>query len=343
MKFLDSKKFLRFSKRKRSVVALICFLTLFFISLGAEFIANDKPLLVYYKHRCYFPIFRQYAENKFGGSFETEANYRDPFVQKLIKKNGWMIWPLIPYSYDTVNYELRRSVPAPPSAENWLGTDDQGRDLLARLIYGYRFSILFGLAVMTLSAVLGFFIGAVQGYFGGYVDLILQRFVEIWSGLPILFLLITLSSLMEPTFWSLLFLMGLFKWMMIVPIVRGEFLRARNFDYVKAARSLGIGSFSIIIRHILPNILSAPLTLLPFVLITSISLLSTLDFLGFGLPAGSPSLGEILHQGKNNLSAPWIGVSSFVTLSILLSSLVFIGEGIREAFRPNQTRGEALL
>jgi microcin C transport system permease protein len=311
--------------------------------MAAEFIANDKPLFVYYKSHCYFPVFKQYPERDFGGTFETEANYRDPFVKKLIEKEGWMLWPLIPYGYDTVNYELTRSVPAPPSAENWLGTDDQGRDLLARLIYGCRFSILFGLSVMMLSAVIGFFMGAIQGYFGGYVDLILQRFTEIWAGLPILFLLITLSSLMEPGFWSLLLLMGLFKWMMIVPIVRAEFLRARNFDYVRAAKSLGIGSTSIILRHILPNIVSAPLTLLPFVLITAISLLSTLDFLGFGLPAGSPSLGEILYQGKNNLSAPWIGISSFVTLSVLLSSLVFIGEGVREAFRPNQMSGDTLL
>lgn len=343
MRFFDSQKFARFSKRKRSVISLVCFLTLFFISMGAELIANDKPLFVYYKGHSYFPVFKQYPEHDFGGAFETEANYRDPFVQKLIKKEGWMIWPLIPYGYDTVNYELTRSVPAPPSFENWLGTDDQGRDLLARLIYGCRFSILFGLSVMMLSAVIGFFMGAIQGYFGGYVDLILQRFTEIWAGLPILFLLITLSSLMEPGFWSLLFLMGLFKWMMIVPIVRAEFLRARNFDYVRAAKSLGIGSMSIILRHILPNVVSAPLTLLPFVLITAISLLSTLDFLGFGLPAGSPSLGEILHQGKNNLSAPWIGISSFVTLSVLLSSLVFIGEGVREAFRPNQMSGDTLL
>ncbi len=343
MRFFDSQKFERFSKRKRSVISLVCFLILFFISMGAEFIANDKPLFVYYKKHCYFPVFKQYPERDFGGSFETEANYRDLFVKKLIEKEGWILWPLIPYGYDTVNYELTRSVPAPPSAENWLGTDDQGRDLLARLIYGCRFSILFGLSVMMLSAVIGFFMGAIQGYFGGYVDLILQRFTEIWAGLPILFLLITLSSLMEPGFWSLLFLMGLFKWMMIVPIVRAEFLRARNFDYVRAAKSLGIGSTSIILRHILPNIISAPLTLLPFVLITAISLLSTLDFLGFGLPAGSPSLGEILHQGKNNLSAPWIGISSFITLSVLLSSLVFIGEGIREVFRPNQMSGDTLL
>ncbi|OFW96643.1 MAG: ABC transporter permease, partial [Alphaproteobacteria bacterium RIFCSPLOWO2_01_FULL_45_8] len=254
-----SEKYQKFISKKRSVYALYFFLGTFLISLGAELIANDKPLFVWYKHKAYFPLVVNYSEQEFGGTFVTAANYRDPFVKKLIKEDGWMIWPLIPYSYNTVNYDLTAPVPSPPSQENWLGTDDQGRDLLARLIYGYRFSIIFGLTVTLISVTIGFFMGAIQGYFGGYVDLTLQRFTEVWSGLPLIFLLITVSALFRLNFAVLVFVISAFKWMLVVPIVRAEFLKARHLDYVKAARIMGVKRFPIIFRHILPNVLSAPL------------------------------------------------------------------------------------
>ena len=324
----------RFFAHRRSLIAFWVFAGLLIVSLFANLIANDKPLLVYYKGSVYTPVFAFYSEKDFGGTFETEANYKDPYVKQLIQKDGWAIWPPIPYAFNTVNYELNRPAPAPPSWENWLGTDDQGRDLLARLIYGYRFSLLFSLTLTIFSVVVGFIVGAVQGYFGGLTDLVTQRFMEIWSGFPIIFLLIILYSVVEPNFWWLLFFMGLFKWMIIVPIVRAEFLKARNFDYVRAAKAMGVSPVKIMFRHIMPNVISGPLTMIPFILISSISMLATLDFLGFGLPLGSPSLGEILSQGKNNLTAPWIGISGFMSLSILLVSLVFIGEGVRDSFRP---------
>ncbi len=323
----------RFFAHRRSVVALWLFSILLAISLGAEFIANDKPLMVYHKGSVYFPVFRFYSEKTFGGTFDTEANYKDPYVKEILKKSGWCLWPPIPYGPSTVNYELHGPAPSPPSLENWLGTDDQGRDLLARLIYGYRFSILFGITLTFVSVSVGFIVGALQGYFGGYVDLITQRLMEIWSGFPIIFLLIILYSMITPNFWWLLFFMSLFKWMIIVPLVRSEFLRARTFDYVRAARAMGVGPFTIMFRHIFPNVISGPLTMIPFILIACISVLATLDFLGFGLPLGSASLGEILNQGRNNLSAPWIGLTGFLSLSLLLVSLVFIGEGVRDAFR----------
>ncbi|HCI48390.1 MAG: ABC transporter permease [Alphaproteobacteria bacterium RIFCSPHIGHO2_01_FULL_41_14] len=338
-----SEKYQKFISKKRSVYALYFFLGTFLISLGAELIANDKPLFVWYKHKAYFPLVVNYSEQEFGGTFVTAANYRDPFVKKLIKEDGWMIWPLIPYSYNTVNYDLTAPVPSPPSQENWLGTDDQGRDLLARLIYGYRFSIIFGLTVTLISVTIGFFMGAIQGYFGGYVDLTLQRFTEVWSGLPLIFLLITVSALFRLNFAVLVFVISAFKWMLVVPIVRAEFLKARHLDYVKAARIMGVKPFPIIFRHILPNVLSAPLTLVPFLLIASITLLATIDFLGFVPTFGPPSLGEILNQGKNNLYAPWIGITGFVALTILLTSLIFVGEGIRDAFRLYQSQGETIL
>lgn len=324
----------RFFVHRRSVIAFWAFTSLLVVSLMANIIANDKPLMIYHDGNMFFPVFSFHSEKEFGGTFETEANYKDPYVKQLIQKGGWALWPLIPYGFNTVNYELNRPAPAPPSLENWLGTDDQGRDLLARLIYGYRFSIIFSLTLTTFSVVMGFIIGALQGYFGGITDLLAQRFMEIWSGFPIIFLLIILYSVVEPNFWWLLFFMGLFKWMMIVPVVRAEFLKARNFDYVRAAKAMGVSPMKIMFRHIMPNVISAPLTMIPFILISSISMLATLDFLGFGLPLGSPSLGEILNQGKNNLTAPWIGISGFVSLSILLVSLVFIGEGVRDSFRP---------
>ena len=310
---------------------------MFIVTLPAEFIANDKPLVVRFDGGLYFPVVSHYAETEFGGDFETEADYRDPFVRELIEAKGWMVWPLIPFSYDTINYELDRPAPAPPSARNWLGTDDQARDVLARLIYGFRISVLFGLVLTVLSSIIGVAAGAVQGYFGGWLDLVFQRFMEIWAGLPVLYLLIILASVVEPDFWWLLGLMLLFSWMGLVGVVRAEFLRARNFDFVRAARALGVSDAGIMFRHILPNAMVATLTFLPFILTGSVTILTSLDFLGFGLPPGSPSLGELLNQGKNNLQAPWLAFTGFFTLAIMLSVLVFIGEAVRDAFDPRKT------
>jgi ABC-type microcin C transport system duplicated ATPase subunit YejF/ABC-type microcin C transport system permease subunit YejE len=309
---------------------------MFGLSLGAELIANDRPLLVRYDGAWYFPVITAYPETTFGGAFPTEAVYRDPAVIALIEEKGWIIWPPIPFRHDTINYELPVPAPAPPSSVNWLGTDDQGRDLVARLIYGFRISVLFGLTLTVLSSVIGIVAGAVQGYFGGWVDLGLQRFIEIWSGLPVLYLLIILASIVEPNFWWLLGLMLLFSWMALVGVVRAEFLRARNFDYVRAARALGVANAVIMFRHVLPNAMVATLTFLPFILNGSITTLTSLDFLGFGLPPGSPSLGEILAQGKANLQAPWIGLTGFAVLATMLSLLVFIGEAVRDAFDPRR-------
>lgn len=322
----QSEKYRKFSTKKRSVVALYFLIITFGISLFAELIANDVPIYVRYDQKNYFPIFKKYLETEFGGSLETETNYRDAYVKDLIHQKGWMIWPVIRYSYNTVNYDLKQPVPSPPTSENLLGTDEQGRDLLARLIYAYRFSVLFGICVMVLSVSFGFVMGAIQGYFGGLVDLSLQRFTEVWSGLPLIFLLITISALIRLSFIPLVLIIAAFKWMLVVPIVRAEFLKARQFDYVRAAKVMGVSSINIMFRHIFPNILSAPLTLIPFLLIASISLLATIDFLGFIPSMGPPSLGEILNQGKNNLYAPWIGISGFIALTTLLTSLIFIGE-----------------
>jgi microcin C transport system permease protein len=326
-----------FKANRRGFWSLWIFLVLFGVSLGAEFIANDDPLLVRYDGRFYFPIFRAYPETTFGGVFPTETVYRDSAVIRLILEKGWILWPPIPFSYDTINYDLPVPAPAPPSWVNWLGTDDQGRDLLARLIYGFRISVLFGLILTALSSVIGILAGAVQGYFGGWIDLAFQRFIEIWSGLPVLYLLIILASVVEPTFWWLLGLMLLFSWMALVGVVRAEFFRTRNFDYVRAARALGVANRVIMWRHVLPNAMVAALTFLPFILNGSITTLTSLDFLGFGLPPGSPSLGEILAQGKANLHAPWIGITGFAILAVMLSLLVFVGEAVRDAFDPRKT------
>lgn len=326
----------QFKKNRRGFYALWIFLILFIVSLFAEFVANDKPILLSYKNHLYYPIFVDYPETTFEGEFETEANYRDPFVADLINKHGWMIWPPIRYSYNTVNYDLPVPAPAPPSEENWLGTDDQGRDVVARLIYGFRISVLFGLTLTLFSSLIGVAAGAVQGYFGGLTDLLLQRFIEIWTGMPVLFLLIILASIVQPNFWWLLGLMLIFSWMSLVGVVRAEFLRARNFDYVKAARALGLATPKIIYRHVLPNAMVATLTLVPFILNASISTLTSLDFLGFGLPLGSPSLGEMLNQGKNNLHAPWLGMTTFLVLAVMLTLLIFIGEAVRDAFDPRK-------
>ena len=326
-----------FRANRRAWWSLWIFLALFLVTLPAEFVANDKPLLVRYDGRFYFPVLRSYPETTFGGFFETEAQYRDPEVQALIREKGWLVWPPIPYSYDTHVRDLPGPAPSPPSSRNWLGTDDQARDVVARLVYGFRISVLFGGILTLLSSLIGIAAGAVQGYFGGRVDLFFQRFIEIWSSLPTLYLLIILASVVRPSFWWLLGLLLLFQWMSLVPVVRAEFLRTRNFDYVRAARALGARDTTIMVRHILPNAMTAALTFLPFILSASITSLTALDFLGFGLPPGSPSLGELLNQGKNNLTAPWLGLSGFFVIAILLSLLVFIGEGVRDAFDPRRS------
>ncbi len=325
-----------FKSNKRGYFSSIIFLFLFLISLFADFIANDKPIFIFYDENVYFPIIQKIPETFFGGEFETEADYKDPYVKNLIKKDGFFLMPLIEYSFDTINYDLEVPSPSPPTLENYLGTDDQGRDVLARLIYGFRISVFFGLILTFLSTILGVTIGGIQGYFGGKIDLLGQRFVEIWSGLPVLFLLIIIASFIEPSFWVLLFIMLLFSWMSLEGVVRAEFLRGRNFEYVKAARALGVGNLMIMFKHVLPNAMVATLTLLPFILSGSIATLTSLDFLGFGLPPGSPSLGEMVAQGKSNLQAPWLGLSAFVTLSLQLSLLVFIGEAVRDAFDPRK-------
>ena len=326
-----------FRRNSRGFWSLWIFLLLFAISLPAEFIANDKPLLMRFQGHYYMPVLATYPETTFGGDFETEADYRDAFVRQLIENEGWMLWPIIPFSYNTINYHLDRPAPSPPNGRNWLGTDDQARDVVARLIYGFRISVLFGLILTFFGSLIGIFIGAVQGYFGGWIDLIGQRIIEIWSGLPILYLLIILASVVEPNFWWLLGLMLLFSWMGLVGVVRAEFLRARNFDFVRAARALGLSDYKIMIRHVLPNAMVSTLTFLPFILTGSVTILTSLDFLGFGLPPGSPSLGELLNQGKNNLQAPWLGFTSFFLLSLMLSLLVFIGEAVRDAFDPRKS------
>ena len=325
-----------FRRNRRGFWSLWIFLVVFLVTLFAEFIANDRPILVHFNGSWYFPVFADYPETTFGGEFPTAADYRDPAVKKLITAQGWMLWPVIPFSYGTINYDLPSPAPSPPSRVNWLGTDDQGRDVLARLIYGFRISVLFGLVLTALSSVIGVAAGAVQGYFGGLIDLGFQRFIEIWSGLPMLYLLIIMASFIEPSFWWLLGLMLLFSWMSLVDVVRAEFLRARNFDYVRAARALGVSNRLIILRHVLPNATVATITFLPFILNGAITTLTSLDFLGFGLPPGSPSLGELLAQGKANLQAPWLGLTAFFVLASMLSLLIFVGEAVRDAFDPRK-------
>jgi microcin C transport system permease protein len=328
-----------FCANRRGFWSLWIFLALFLISLFAEFLANDRPIIIRYDGAWYFPVFVDYPETAFGGVFPSETDYRDPAVQRLIRDKGWMLWPPVPFHYDTINYHLPSPAPSPPSRVDWLGTDDQGRDVLARLIYGFRISVLFGLALTGLSSVVGVAAGAVQGYFGGLVDLGFQRFIEIWSGLPVLYLLIIMSSFVQPNFWWLLGLMLLFSWMHLVDVVRAEFLRARNFDYVRAARALGVPDRTIILRHVLPNATVATITFLPFILNGSITTLTSLDFLGFGLPPGSASLGELLAEGKSNLQAPWLGLTAFFALALMLSLLIFVGEAVRDAFDPRKVRG----
>jgi microcin C transport system permease protein len=333
---LIKRRIERFKTNRRGYWSLWLFSILFFFSLFAELVANDKPLFVSFDNGWYFPVAVHYSEIDFGGEFAAEADYTDPYVQDLINEKGYIVWPLIRFSYDTINYNLPGPAPSAPDNVNWLGTDDRGRDVIARIIYGFRISVLFGLVLTLVSSLIGVVVGATQGYYGGRIDLLGQRFIEVWSGMPTLFLLIILSSFVEPNFWWLLGIMVLFSWMSLVGVVRAEFLRCRNFDYVKAAHALGVSDKRIISRHMLPNAMVATLTMIPFILSGSVTTLTSLDFLGFGLPSGSPSLGELLAQGKANLQAPWLGFSAFMVLSVMLSLLVFIGEAVRDAFDPHQ-------
>lgn len=334
---LTSRRLSQFRANRRGYISFWIFLSLFTVALLADVIANDKPLLVSYDGGLYLPILKSYPETTFGGDFETEAEYRDPYVQEKIVEKGWMIWPPIRYSYDTINYNLPQPAPSPPTGDNIFGTDDQGRDVAARVIYGFRLSVLFGLTLTLISSVIGVAAGAVQGYYGGRTDLILQRVMEIWSSMPSLYILIIFSAMFVPGFWTLLLILLLFSWVSLVDVVRAEFLRARNFEYVRAARALGVSNPVIIWRHVLPNAMVATLTYMPFILTGSITALTSLDFLGLGLPPGSPSLGELLAQGKNNLQAPWLGIAAFFSLAVMLTLLTFIGEAVRDAFDPRKT------
>ncbi|MGB0697594.1 MAG: ABC transporter permease [Rhodospirillaceae bacterium] len=333
---LNQRRLAAFKANRRGWWSLWIFSALFVLSLFSELIANDRPLLVQYDGGYYVPVLKDYPETTFGGLFPTATDYRDPFVVELIEEDGWMIWPLIRFSYDTVNQDLSQPAPSPPTAENLLGTDDSGRDVLARLMYGFRLSVLFGLMLTLASTVIGVAAGAIQGYFGGLIDLFAQRFLEIWGGLPQLFILIIVSSIITPGFWTLLLILLLFSWTGLVGVVRAEFLRARNFDYVRAAKALGMSDAQIMVKHVLPNAMVATLTFLPFILSGSVTSLTALDFLGLGMPPGAPSLGELLNMGKENLQAPWLGISGFVMLASMLILLVFIGEAVRDAFDPRK-------
>jgi microcin C transport system permease protein len=334
---ITKRRIAQFKANKRGFWSLWVFLVLFIVALLSNFIANDKPIIVSYDGALYFPVVKMYPETTFGGDFETEAEYREQFMTDLINEKGWMIWPPIRFSYDTLNYDLPTPAPSHPTAENILGTDDQGRDVAARVLYGFRISVLFGLMLTIVSSIIGVAAGAVQGYYGGKLDLVMQRIIEIWASMPSLYILIIFSSIFIPGFWTLLAILLLFSWVSLVDVVRAEFLRARNFDYVRAAHALGVSNRVIIWRHVLPNAMVATLTYMPFILTGSITALTSLDFLGLGLPPGSPSLGELLAQGKNNLQAPWLGIAAFVSLAMMLTLLTFIGEAVRDAFDPRKT------
>ena len=361
---INQRRLANFKANKRGYWSFWIFLFFFVLSLFSELVANDRPLLVVYKGEILLPILHDYPEEKFGG-FLAQTDYRDKVIANEIDDHGFMIWPPVRYSYQTINRQLPVPAPSPPTwmlseaqcraavlryyhkpggncrdiEWNWLGTDDQGRDVLARLLYGFRLSILFGLTLAGFSSIVGVAAGAVQGYFGGWTDLIFQRLIEIWSSLPHLYLLIIVASIITPSFFVLLGILLLFSWVSLVHVVRAEFLRARNFEYVSAARALGLSNGAIIVKHVLPNAMVATLTFLPFVLNSSITTLTALDFLGFGLPPGSPSLGELLLQGKSNLAAPWLGLTGFLVIAMMLSLLVFIGEAVRDAFDPRKTLG----
>ena len=336
---LTRRRWATFKAHKRGYWSLWMFVILYLVSLCAELVANDRPLLVWHAGSLYAPVFKAYPETAYGGQFETEADYSDPAVQQLINQDGWAIWPIIPYNYETIDYDVDQPLPVGPSRRHWLGTDDQGRDVLARLIYGFRLSVTFGLLLTLFSSVIGITAGAIQGFFGGWTDLLLQRGIEIFQALPLLYLLIIVSTMVQPGFFTLMGVLLLFSWMALVRVVRAEFLRARNLEYVRAARALGLKNSKIMFKHILPNAMVATITFLPFVLNASITTLTSLDFLGFGLPRGSPSLGELLSQARNNLNAPWLGVSGFMVMAIMLSLLIFIGEAVRDAFDPRKTFG----
>ena len=366
---MNQRRWANFRRNRRGYWSLWIFLFLFVGSLFAEFIANDRPLIATYKGELLFPVLVDYAEDKFGG-FEATTDYRDPAVADEIAAHGWMIWPPIRFANNTTKLDPPTPFPSPPTwwlseaqcraaleteaarqagktvdvaagcralEPMWLGTDADGHDVVARLIYGFRISILFGLILAGVSSVVGVFAGAVQGYFGGWLDLVMQRLIEIWSSLPHLYILIILSAILTPGFFVLLTILLLFSWVSLVHVVRAEFLRARNFEYVNAARALGLSNAKIIVKHVLPNAMVATLTFLPFIVNSSISTLTSLDFLGLGMPPGSPSLGELLLEGKSNLSAPWLGLSAFAIVALMLSLLIFIGEAVRDAFDPRKT------
>lgn len=333
---LARRRFATFKANRRGYLSAIILLALFALSAFAELLANDKPLLVSYKGHWLFPVMATYTEkDTFGGVLESEADYNDPWVVGEINTHGWLLRAPIPFSYRSINFHIARA-PAPPSSTNLLGTDDQARDVLARILYGFRLSMCFAILLVFFSSLIGIAVGAVCGYFGGLLDLLLQRFIEIWEGIPVLFLLIILSSMVTPSFWWVLGLMLLFRWMALVDVVRAEFLRARNFDYVRAARALGLLERTILTRHVLPNALVSVFTFLPFLMTGAITTLTSLDFLGFGLPLGSPSLGELLAQGKNNPQSPWLGLIGFFTLGFMLSLWLFVGEAVRDAFNPRK-------
>ena len=333
---INQARWARFRHNRRGYWSLWIFLIIFVCSMCSELIANDRPLLVQYKGSLYVPLVKEYSEQTFGGQFATAADYQDPWLRKQLSENGWVLWAPVRYGATTIDFNTDLPFPSPPSSQNWLGTDANGGDVLARILYGTRISILFGLMLTICSSVMGVTAGAIQGYYGGKIDLWGQRFIEVWSSMPTLFLIILLSSVVQPGFWWLLAITVLFGWMALVGVVRAEFLRTRNYDYIRAAQALGVSDRSIIFRHMLPNAMVATLTFLPFILCSSITTLTSLDFLGFGLPLGSPSLGELLLQGKNNLQAPWLGITAFLSVAVLLSLLIFIGEAVRDAFDPNK-------
>jgi microcin C transport system permease protein len=362
---INQRRWQNFKANRRGFVSLWVFLVLFVVSLGAEFVANDKPFVIRVDGKTFFPVFVTYPETAFGGEFETAADYRDPYLRKLIaERGGTVIWPLIRYSYNTHNLDLPTPAPSPPTwmlteeqckpivqkkglsgcrdlEYNWLGTDDQGFDVVARLIYGFRISVLFGLTLSLISSVVGVTAGAIQGYFGGWTDLLFQRFIEIWTSVPSLYLLLIVSSVLVPGFFVLIGVLLLFSWVSLVGLVRAEFLRGRNFEYIQAARALGVSNVTIMFRHLLPNAMVATLTFLPFILSSSVMTLTALDFLSLGLPPGSASLGEMLKQGKANIQAPWLGITAFMTVALMLSLLIFIGEAVRDAFDPRKTFARA--
>ena len=338
---INQRRLDSFKRNRRGYWAFWIFIVLYTLSLGAELIANDQPLAVHYDNQWYFPVFQNYAETTFGGDMALDADYSDPYITDLINEKGTLYWPLVPFNHQSIDFNLDSSPPSSPSARHWLGTDDQGRDVFARMVYGFRVSVSFGLLLTLFSTLIGVSAGAVQGYFGGLLDLLAQRFIEIWQGLPVLYLLIIMASVIEPGFVSLLLLMTLFSWTSLVGVVRAEFLRARNFEYIRAAKALGVKDTTIMVRHTLPNAMVATVTFLPFILSGSVTTLTGLDFLGLGLPPGSASLGEMLKQGRDNLHAPWLGLTAFLVLAIMLSLLVFVGEAARDALDPRKNMAGA--